>query len=311
LAEGDEVQKIPREKLEKGLSMRRITSGVLSFLLLAESALAAGMVVSDPGSYYYYVQQIKAATEEILLIKQEVETLGGIKTATDDVKRQIYRVQDDFQNAMNDLVRAQHGLANSILNTPETVDKLVSTDRDSITTTPGDGGKFYDDTADFLDDMYRTTGTMPAAEFLHIEDARLRQGIRKDFAQLALRRLIFDQDDFKERQEARIERTTEIMEKIQADDEPSMVQTQINTATLLQEIHQVLTETLELHKAAIVAYSYANYEGVDFEGVKERLEHLNDDDPERREKYHKSRQVQTPHTDALQKDMNLDALYGY
>ena len=291
--------------------MRRITSGFLSLLLLAESALAAGMAVSDPTSYTFYVQQINAATEQIKLIQKEVETLGGIKTSTDDVKRQIYRVQDDFRNAMNNLVNAQKGLASAILETPETVDKLVSTDRDSITTAPGDGGVFYEDTGEFLDEMYRKSGTMPVAEFLHINDERLRRGIRKDVAQLAFRRLLFDQDDFKQRQEQRIERTTEIMEKMQNQSEPSMVQTQINTAMLLQELVQVQTEMLELQKAAIVAYAYTNYENVNFENVKERLDKLNDDDPERRKKYHESRQAKTPHSDALPKNVNLDALYGY
>ncbi|MGE4294731.1 MAG: hypothetical protein AB7E49_03400 [Campylobacterales bacterium] len=284
---------------------------IISLVLVASLVHGGAMAVSDPTSYTYYVQQINAATEQINLLTQQVQTLGGIKTATDDVKRQIYKVKDDFTNAMNNLVNAQMGLANAILDTPETVDKLFSMERDSITTSPGDGGVIYEDTAAFLDDVYRKTGTMEAATWLHINDERLRRGIRKDVAQLAFRRLLFDQDDFKQRQQERIDRTTEIIEKMANDPEPSMIQTQINTATLLQELVQVQTEMLELQKAAIVAYAYTNYENVDFEKVKERLEKYKDDDPERRKKYHESRRAKTPNSDALPKNVNLDVLYGY
>lgn len=288
--------------------MKKLTALLLSFNLVFG---VGASIVNDPVSYTYYIQQIEEATKQVNLMTQQVQTLGGIKTATDDVKRQIWKVQDDFTNAMNNLVNAQMGLANAILDTPETVDKLFSMERDSITTNPGDGGVFYEDTATFLDEVYKKTGTMEAATWLHINDERLRRGIKKDVAQLAFRRLLFDQDDFKQRQQERIDRTTEIIEKMANDPEPSMIQTQINTATLLQELVQVQTEMLELQKAAIVAYAYMNYQGVDFSKVEKKLKALNDDDAGRRKAYHESRRAKTPNSDALRKEVNLDALYGY
>ena len=289
------------------MMIKIITAALMTSLVLN----AGAMVVSDPGSYHYHVEQITMATKQLNELTKQVQTLGGIKTATDDVKRQIYRVQDDFTMAMNNLVRAQQGLADSILNTDETVDKLFSTDRDSITTSPSDGGVIYRDTAEFLDEVYERTGTMGGAEFLHINDERLRRQVRKDVGQLALRRLLFDQDDFKQRQQERIDRTTEIMEKMQNQSDPSMIQTQINTAMLLQELVQVQTEMLELQKAAVVAYAYMNYQGVDFSEVKTNLEALKDDDDNRREAWHEERRHQTPAFDALPREKNLDSLYGY
>lgn len=270
-----------------------------------------GEVVSDPTSYTYYVQQIDSARKQVDLLTKEVETLGGIKTSTDDVKRQIYTVQDTFQGAMNSLINAQLGLANAVLNTPETVDKLFSPDRDSITTSPGDGGKYYEDTNALLDDMYRKTGTMETAEWFHINDEKLRKGIKKDVVQLAFRRLLTDQDDFKQRQQERIDRTTEIMKKMQNQSDPSMIQTQINTAMLIQELVQVQTEMLELQKAAITAYAYTNYQGVDFKKVQKKLEAHKDEDQSRKAAYHEANKPKTTNVDALRRDVDLNKLYGY
>lgn len=295
--------------------MRNRVSSPVSILvccLLAPSLHALGTeVVTDPVSYTYYVQQIELATRQINLITQQVQTLGGIKTATDDVKRQIYTVQDAFQGAMNSLINAQLGLANAILDTPETVDKLFSMERDSITTNPDDGGVYYKDTAAFLDDFYKNTGTMEAATWLHINDERLRRSIKKDVAQLAFRRLLYDQDKFKQRQKDRIDRTTDIMKKMQNQSDPSMIQTQINTAMLIQELVQIQTEMLELQKAAIVAYAFTNYQGANFKKVQKKLEAHNDEDKSRKADYHEANKPKTTNVDALRRDVDLNKLYGF
>jgi hypothetical protein len=270
--------------------------------------------VTDPGSYLYYVEQIEHMTNMIQKMQQQVETLGGIKTATDDVKRQMYHVQDTFVNAMNNYVRASESLMGSIVNTPKTIDKLFSTDRDSITTSPTDGGIFYEDTAAFLDDIFKASETMPVAEFLHINDAKLRRFIKKDVSNIAWKRLFADQDQFKTRQTDRTKQVNDLMKKIQettaSDEVATVTQMQINTAMLLGYLIQTQTELLELHKSLAVAQALDRYEDVDFEGTKKKIETLNDEDATRRENAYKKQTPANP-LDSLPQNVNINQLYGY
>jgi hypothetical protein len=273
-------------------------------------------IVTDPPSYTYYVQQIEQATEMLQRMQQEVETLGGLKTATDDVKRQVYRVQDAFRNAMNNYIQASESLANSVANTPERIDKLFSTDRDSITTSSSDGGIFYEDTAAFLDDVYLASGTMDAAKFLHINDDRLRRYVRKDLTRLAWKKLLYNQDEFNKRQDNRLKRVKEMMkhinESIDGDDTVTVIAMQVNIATLLGELVQTQTELLELQRSLATAQALEKYTEVSAAEIKKKLEILKDDDPARKEQRIKDRSVPTPAEDArLRKSVDLNSLYGF
>jgi hypothetical protein len=286
-------------------------------LVMMCGILNAVTPVVDAGSYAYYVEQIEQATHMIQLVQQEIETLGGIKTVTDDVKRQIYHVQDAFRNAINGYITASNSLADAITNTPDTVDKLFSIDRDSISTSPDQGGYFYQDTTAFLDDIYKATPvTEVVSHFLHIQDEQLRRSIQKDVTNLAWKRLFSDQDHFKTRQKSRVDRVKDLLEKIEksdADGDPvSISQMQINTALLLAELVQTQTELLELQKQLAVAQGLTNYREVDFTETKTKIETLNDDDPHRKETTYKEKLAKEPQAgDALLRSISIDELYGF
>jgi hypothetical protein len=299
------------------MRLKIVCLALIAFIALPRSlyaVLGIGDTVTDPGSYLYYIQQIEQMTKMLNMMQQEVETLGGIKTATDDVKRQLYKVQDEFIGAMNNYIQASISLQGSINNTPETIDKLFSTDRDSITTNPTDTGIFYEDTAAFLDDIFLASDTMPIAEFFHIEDDRLRRYVRKDLSRLAWKRLLYDQDEFKKRQNDRAKRVQDLLEhvsNVSGDDGATMISMQVNIATLLGELVQTQTELLELQKAVAIAQGLEKYTEVSPTEVKKKLEILKDDDPARKEQLIKDRSVKTPAQDALKKSGNIDALFGY
>lgn len=258
--------------------MRKVTSVLLSFQLVFG---LGGDVVTDPVSYTYYVEQINHMTTMIQNLQEQVRTLGGIKTAVDDMKRQVYTVKDTVTNALNGLQNATNGLFDSMANVDNTVDDIFSMDRDSISTVEGDSsGIFYRSTAELIDDIFIATGTMPVAEFLHLNDERLRKGIKKEMAQFAWHRLITDQDDFRKRQKERIERTTKAFEDILTSTD--MVNSQKSTASLIQELVMIQSEMLQLMKDAIVAYAYAQYKGVDLNKLKANVALYNDPDSERR-----------------------------
>lgn len=249
--------------------------------LLGVKLLYGPDVVSDPGSYTYYVTQINQMTQMIQNMQQQIQTLGGVKTAVDDMKRQVYTVQDTVTNALNGLQNATNGLFDSMANVDNTVDDIFSMERDSISTTEGDSsGIFYRSTAELIDDIFVATGTMPVAEFLHLNDERLRRGIKKEMAQFAWHRLITDQDEFRKRQKERVERTTQIFTEI--NNATDMVNTQKSTASLIQELVMIQSEMLQLQKDAIVAYAYAQYKGVDLNKLKRNVALYNDPDAERR-----------------------------
>lgn len=59
---------------------------VLSLVLTINPAYGVGSVVTDPGAYSHAISQIKVLNEQITFLRQQVETLGSIKTVMQDVK---------------------------------------------------------------------------------------------------------------------------------------------------------------------------------------------------------------------------------
>ena len=264
-------------------------------------------VVTDPGSYTYYVEQINQMSEMIRNATEQVRTLGGIKTVTDEMKRQIYTVQDSINGALEGFTNAADGLFNEVQNADNTVDDIFSMDRDSISTVQGDSsGIFYRSTAELIDDVFTATGTMPVAEFLHLNDERLRGSIRKDMAQYAWQRLISDQDAFSKRQKESYERTKQVFQEIQ--NAGDMVNVQKSTAALLQELVMIQNEMLRLQKYAIVAYAYGQYKGVDLNKLKQKVNTYNDKDDERRRQTYEQKKL-LPKFDAIP-TTSMDEIYN-
>jgi carbon monoxide dehydrogenase subunit G len=292
------------------MRLKIVCLALIVFIALPRSlyaVLGIGDTVTDPGSYLYYIQQIEQMTEMLNKTQQQVETLGGIKTVTDDVKRQLYRVHDQFVGAIETYKRANESLTNAVNNTPNTIDKLFSIDRDSITTSPNDGGVFYKETAELIDDMFKATETMPVAEFLHINDEKLRGNIRKDLSQLAWKKFFTDMNASLTRSNDRQARVTKSMVKVaelaKSDESISVAEMQVQIATLLAELIQLQSEMLQLQRDLAYAQALEKYEGVDFDKTKERLNSLKDEDPTRRENYYKAN---TPKWQGKSSNYNFD-----
>ncbi|WP_424686532.1 MAG: hypothetical protein ACNI3H_00640 [Halarcobacter ebronensis] len=99
--------------------------------------LSFGFTVTDPASYVYFMEQIAQMTEVVQGITKQIETLGGIQTAVDDTKRQIYDMKDNLEGAFTNLQDSLKDLREVTQNTE--VKSLFSLSRDSIKTNSSEG----------------------------------------------------------------------------------------------------------------------------------------------------------------------------
>lgn len=76
----------------------------------AFAILGMGDIVSDPGSYGYYVQQIKEAQKAVSEAQKQVDTLGGIKTIADKTQRAVMGNYNRGKGLVTDLQRLQKKL---------------------------------------------------------------------------------------------------------------------------------------------------------------------------------------------------------
>lgn len=138
--------------------LKKLIALFLSFQL----SFSAGMVVTDPGSYAYFMEQIKQYTEMIEAMTTQIETLGGIQTAMDDTKRSLYNAADNLQGVYNNLQNAMTGLMDAMQNAE--VKSLFDTSRDSIKTNSTDG-LFYKDIREFIDGLFQDMDTALMNQF--------------------------------------------------------------------------------------------------------------------------------------------------
>jgi len=138
--------------------LKKLIALFLSFQL----SFSAGMVVTDPASYTYFMEQIKQYTEMIEAMTTQIETLGGIQTAMDDTKRTLYNAADNLQGVYNNLQNAMTGLMDAMQNAE--VKSLFDTSRDSIKTNSTDG-LFYKDIREFIDGLFQDMDTALMNQF--------------------------------------------------------------------------------------------------------------------------------------------------
>jgi len=65
------------------------TKFVIAVLLALIAPAQAGMVVTDPTSYSYYVEQLKKQAEQIEAATKQVETLGGVLDTVDKIESKL------------------------------------------------------------------------------------------------------------------------------------------------------------------------------------------------------------------------------
>lgn len=67
---------------------KRLTCLLLSLSLTASPA-SAGMVVTDPNSYTYYVEQLKKMEEQVTQYAKQIETMNGVLTEAQKIERNL------------------------------------------------------------------------------------------------------------------------------------------------------------------------------------------------------------------------------
>jgi translation initiation factor 2B subunit (eIF-2B alpha/beta/delta family) len=110
--------------------------------LILSYQLSFGFTVTDPASYVYLMQQVTQMSEMIQGVTKQIETLGGIRTALDETKRQIYNAKDNLEGAFGNLQDSMKGLREATDNAE--IRSLFDLGRDSISTSSTEG-IFYKD----------------------------------------------------------------------------------------------------------------------------------------------------------------------
>ncbi|TLS71053.1 hypothetical protein FE243_07085 [Aliarcobacter thereius] len=287
--------------------LKRIIIILLSFQL----CFASAMVVSDPVSYTHYIEQINEFKKQVDLMTKQIETLGGIKTATDDVKRQIYTVKEQFNDTMMAMMKAGERMGEALANTKDNVKKLGSYRKDSITTTQSDGGYLYEDTAKLIDAFFETTNTMDAAKFFHLNDAQLRKSLKNDTQQMTYYKIIDDYDFLEKSLIDTNKIVDDIMNKMYHDGEPSMIEMQKITNMLLQNMIVLQSQSLKLQNDLAFAMSLEKYTGVNHEDFKKRINALEDENIDRKQNFLEDNKAKTKSLDRINSDYNINHMYGY
>ena len=284
---------------------------IIIILLSFELSFASPMVVSDPVSYTHYIEQINEFKKQVDLMTKQVETLGGIKTATDDVKRQIYTVKEQFNDTMMAMMKAGERMGEALANTKDNVKKLGSYRKDSITTTQSDGGYLYEDTAKLIDAFFETTNTMDAAKFFHLNDAQLRKSLKNDTQQMTYYKIIDDYDFLEKSLIDTNKIVDDIMNKMYHDGEPSMIEMQKITNMLLQNMIVLQSQSLKLQNDLAFAMSLEKYTGVNHEDFKKRINALEDENIDRKQNFLEDNKAKTKSLDRINSDYNINHMYGY
>ena len=116
------------------------------FVLLLSIQLSFGFTVTDPTSYVYFMQQIKQTTDMIDNITTQIETLGGIRSSVDDMKRDIYNSKDSLEGAIYNLQNSVKSMSEASRSVE--IKSLFSMDRKSIGNTHG--GILYENISDTI-----------------------------------------------------------------------------------------------------------------------------------------------------------------
>jgi hypothetical protein len=108
--------------------MRKFSTVILTLSLFSSYSFGFGGVVTDPSSYTYYVEQIKAAKEQLKTAQQQFEEMEKTKDGVLNIQK----------NVTGNLLRAQKSLSN------------IAALKDQIKKNPKD---FLEYSADALDDI--------------------------------------------------------------------------------------------------------------------------------------------------------------
>lgn len=87
--------------------MKALTTLMAAIAMLASTQAHAGMVVSDPVSYTYYVEEIKKMATQVEQGAKQIETLGGVLTTANDINNKMMGHYNRAQNLVRRMDRLQ------------------------------------------------------------------------------------------------------------------------------------------------------------------------------------------------------------
>lgn len=87
--------------------MKALIAIMAAIAMLASTFAHAGMVVTDPTSYTYYVEELKKMATQVEQGAKQVETLGGVLTTANDINSKMMGHYNRAQNLVRRMDRLQ------------------------------------------------------------------------------------------------------------------------------------------------------------------------------------------------------------
>lgn len=262
---------------------KKLTCAAAISLALLTTPAGAQWVVTDPGSYMYYVEEIAQMVELVNKAAEQVETLGGVLT-------QAEKIQSNLTGHYNRAV----GVVNRIKGVSEAINResgggifgearkwgnvgrkiggaagagaeaggKAVRDLSKIT-----GEDIYADTKEILDEVFTDPRSIDNAEDRHRSLSRryqIQQGALKEVVARSERTLTGVKD--------RMQNIEELAAMI--DSTANQKDAQDLTNRLLVELLATMTDMLHIAALSNQAEALNNYRGVSESGIKERQKAL-------------------------------------
>lgn len=252
--------------------MKKIIALVLIALVIMPPQ-ARGMVVSDPTSYGYYVQQLKEMTNQTKEAMETVRTLGGIRTTAED----LYDSTIGTYNRGMGIIRSVQRLQKKIASEPSTLDGQFRKWSGVVDGVAGIGGQ-AERTADGAMGVYVDARQVLDENF---EDPRKRKtmmarvpNMSKDrqyhVSQSALKDAVAATEDVLQTMPDRINTLDELANAI--DTTKNLKDSSDLQNRFLAEILKTLYELLDVVSRLGEAQSLQFYQGVDDATMEQRIE---------------------------------------
>jgi len=232
---------------------------VVALALPVPSVLA--MVVTDPSSYSYYVQQIKEAQKALVEAQKQVDTLGGIKTTADQAKRAVMGNYNRGVGLVTDLQRLQKKLAATPTTIQGSAKKWLAL---------GDAG------LEIGEDGFYAVGKVLDTHWIDPRDLKKNAERLKHLDQIyqvkqaSLRGNIEASDEILRAMPERLKKIEGLADQI--DHTENIKDAQDLTNRFLAEILKVLAEMSAIAAKVGESYALMNYQGVSEATMQQRMQ---------------------------------------
>lgn len=252
--------------------MKKFLALVVTCALAAPSH-AGAMVVSDPTSYGYYVQQLKEMAVQTQEAMKTVQTVGGIRTTVEETQRSITGTYNRGMGMIRDVERLQ----SKIDSKPTTLDgnfrkwSGVVGSASSITGKAGrtaDGAaNLYYDAREVLDDNFEDPRKRKS---IGQKTANLRQAVQYQIGQSSLKDAVAAAEESLQAMPDRVATLSELAEAI--DGTKNIKDAADLQNRFLAEILKSLYELVGLVARLGEAEALQSYKGVQDETTAERID---------------------------------------